>query len=530
MRRLLLDSFEDIHLLKLLFDGVIIVSKDKKILFFNESAEKILGKHLSIGDSCSKFFSICQSCPMNIVEEDRSGVQIYDVMVRTKNEKHVCLSITPLFKGDEFIGVVEVFRDVSNVVSCIVEAERQKAYKEAIFNSIVEAILVLDTQGYVVEHNQIAKRMLCREEEENLTGKYIKELVNLDLEELPPEGERADVYINTPCGKQKASVLLSPMQSGFGYIVSLYVVNEVAVCGFGEEMIITKSSAFQKVIDLARACAEHDVNVLIEGETGTGKSLLAKYIHNLSPRRAGPFVKINCAAIPDHLLEAELFGYMRGAFTGAVRDKPGKVELAEGGTLFLDEIGDMPFHLQAKILHLVQEKEFERLGDTKVRRANVRIISSTNKNLRELIKKGLFREDLYYRLGVVKLQVPPLRERKEDIPLLINHFLEKYSKAYSRKIKGVSSEAMKLLLSYHFPGNVRELENVIERAIITCKGSVINVEDLQLEFQEQAPQKEEDREKIRQVLEQTGWNKSLAAKVLGMHRTTLWRKMKELGL
>ncbi|GBC88738.1 DNA-binding transcriptional activator HyfR [bacterium HR13] len=517
----------DFNVLEHLFDAVLVIDKDRKVIYANSSAKRLIGDAKE-GESCKGLFSICSYCPMGYVEEEGEGLQVYDAQIR--NGKHVCWSMTPLFEKGDFVGVIEVFRDVSNVVSCIVEAERQKAYKEAIFNSIVEAILVLDTQGYVVEHNQIAKRMLCREEEENLTGKYIKELVNLDLEELPPEGERADVYINTPCGKQKASVLLSPMQSGFGYVVSLYVVNEVAVCGFGEEMIITKSSAFQKVIDLARACAEHDVNVLIEGETGTGKSLLAKYIHNLSPRRAGPFVKINCAAIPDHLLEAELFGYMRGAFTGAVRDKPGKVELAEGGTLFLDEIGDMPLHLQAKILHLVQEKEFERLGDTKVRRANVRIISSTNRNLRELIKRGLFREDLYYRLGVVKLQVPPLRERKEDIPLLINHFLEKYSKAYSRKIKGVSSEAMKLLLSYHFPGNVRELENVIERAIITCKGSVISVEDLQLEFQEQAPQKEEDREKIRQVLEQTGWNKSLAAKVLGMHRTTLWRKMKELGL
>ncbi|WP_368783389.1 sigma-54 interaction domain-containing protein, partial [Acinetobacter baumannii] len=200
---------------------------------------------------------------------------------------------------------------------------------------------------------------------------------------------------------------------------------------------------------MARTIADYDVSVLIEGETGTGKSLLAKYIHHLSSRRAGPFVKVNCAAIPDNLLEAELFGYVKGAFTGAVKDKPGKVELADGGTLFLDEIGDMPLHLQAKILHLVQEKEFERLGDTRTRRVNLRIIASTNKNLRELIKRGEFREDLYYRLSVVRLYLPPLRERKEDIPVLLKHFLEKYTRKYSRRIKGLSSEAIRLLLSYH---------------------------------------------------------------------------------
>lgn len=229
-------------------------------------------------------------------------------------------------------------------------------------------------------------------------------------------------------------------------------------------------------------------------------------------------------------MEAELFGYVKGAFTGAVRDKPGKVELAEGGTLFLDEIGDMPLHLQAKILHLVQEKEFERLGDTKTRRANVRIIASTNKNLRELIKQGQFREDLYYRLSVVKLLLPPLRERKEDIPALVNYFIEKYSRKYSRKIRSITSEAMRILLSYNFPGNVRELENVIEHAVITCRGTLIKQEDLQIEMENNSMEMIEERERIKRVLEEVGGNKSLAAKILGMHRTTLWRKLKEFGI
>ncbi len=512
-----------------LFDAVLVIDENFRVVYANESAKVLLQLEDIEGRNCKGLFSICNFCPFGYVREEGEGLQVYDV--ETINSRHACWSMSPLYKEGRFVGVLEVFRDVSNVVHCIVEAERQRTYKETILNSIVEAMLVLDSEGNVIEHNKVASRMLCREEEDILLGKNIKELINLSLEELPPEGERSDIFVETPCGRQKASLLVSPMSSGFGYVVSLYVINDVSLCELGEEeTIITKSPSFQKVLDTVKTIADYDVNVLIEGETGTGKSLLARYIHHLSSRRDAPFVKVNCAAIPESLLEAELFGYTKGAFTGAVKDKPGKVELAEGGTLFLDEIGDMPLPLQAKILHLVQEKEFERLGDTRTRRANLRIIASTNKNLRELIKRGEFREDLYYRLSVVKLHLPPLRERKEDIPALIKHFLEKYTRKYSRRIKGFSSEAMRLLLSYHFPGNVRELENIVERAVITCRGSLINLEDIQIEVESLHREQEEERERIRRVLEQVGGNRSLAARMLGMHRTTLWRKLRELGI
>ena len=507
-----------------LFEGVLVVDKNLKVVYANPSAKRILGERLKVGEDCRGLFSICSSCPAKLVLEEEEGVQVYDVEVW--NSTHVCWSMSLLKEGY----LVETFKDVTNVVHCIVEAEKQRAYKEAILNSIVEAILVVDREGYVLEHNKIAHRMLCRDEKEDLVGKNVKELIELSIEELPPEGERADVYIQTPCGKQKASVLLSPMNSGFDYVISLYPIQEVLSCNVGEEnALVFKSKAFQKVLELVQSVAEYDTNILIEGETGTGKNLLAKYIHYLSPRRDKPFVKINCSAIPEDLLEAELFGYVKGAFTGALRDKPGKVELAEGGTLLLDEIGDMPLSLQAKILHLVQEKEFERLGDTKVRKANIRIIASTNKNLKDLVQKGLFREDLYYRLSVIKIYIPPLRERIEDIPILVNHFIQKFSKNYGRKIKGISSEAMKIILSYPFYGNVRELENVIERAVITAKGMLIKPEDLRLDVQ-RAEDKEEEKNRIKKVLEQVGGNKTLAAKVLGMHRTTLWRKIKEFGV
>ncbi len=519
-----LESFEN------LLDGVLFIDKNFRIVYASKKAKQILGNSLEIGATCKGLFSSCQSCPYQLVEEEREGVQIYDVTL--KNGKHVCWSMSPVFEGSELKGVLEVFRDVSNVIFYMEEVRKQKEFTEVVLNSIVEAIVVLSAQGEIVRYNNIAKKMLCMEERE-ITGLSIKDLIGLSIEDLKPEGKRFDVYVNTPCGKQKASVLLSPLGSGNGYVLSIHILPEIVTCNIGqEESLITKSPVFKRVLDKAKSVAEYPVNVLIEGETGTGKSLLAKYIHYNSPRRNGPFVKVNCAAIPENLLEVELFGYVKGAFTGAIKDKPGKVEIADEGTLFLDEIGDMPIYLQAKILNLVQNGEFERLGDTKTRRVNIRIIAATNKNLKELIKKGEFREDLYYRLNVVNLKLPPLRERSEDIPILLKHFLEKYSRIYNKRIKGFSPDAVKLLLNYKFPGNVRELENIVERALIICEGHYIKEEDIVEYLDESINYRNlsDDREKILQVLKQTGFNKTLAAKMLGMHRTTLWRKLKEIGL
>ncbi len=519
-----LEAFDNI------FDAVLFIDKNLRVIYANKSARYILGKDLRLGDTCKGLFSSCQSCPFSLVEEEGEGVQIYDVTL--ENGKHVCWSMSPVFERGEFIGVLEVFRDVSNVIFYMEEVKKQKEFTEVVLNSIVEAILVLSPEGNILRYNNIAKRMLCMEERE-INGLSIKDLIGLSIEDLKPEGNRFDVYVNTPCGKQKASVLLSPLGSGSGYVLSVYILPEIVTCSIGQdESLITKNTIFKRILEKAKTVSEYPVNVLIEGETGTGKSLLAKYIHYNSPRRNGPFVKVNCAAIPENLLEAELFGYVRGAFTGAIKDKPGKVELANEGTLFLDEIGDMPIYLQAKILSLVQSGEFERLGDTKVRRANIRIIAATNKNLRELIKKGEFREDLYYRLNVVNLKLPPLRERKEDIPLLIKHFSEKYARLYNKKFRGFTPEAIKRLLNYSFPGNIRELENIVERALITCEGQYVREEDIIDYLDESVNCKNtlDDKERILQVLKQTGFNKTLAAKILGMHRTTLWRKLREIGL
>ena len=299
------------------------------------------------------------------------------------------------------------------------------------------------------------------------------------------------------------------------------------------EGIVGKSRAIKSVINILPRVIASDVPVLIEGESGTGKELIARVIHNSGQRSKRPFVPVYCGAFPANLLESELFGYKKGAFTGAVSDKMGLFEEADGGTFFLDEIAEVPLPIQTKLLRVLEHGVFRRLGDTKERKANVRLISATNRNLEELVKKGEFREDLYYRIKVIKIVLPPLRERKEDIPLLIEHFLKKYRKSELK----VSKEAMDLFVSYNWPGNVRELENAVAHAIVMCTGKVIKPEHLPPEivsgvdmFSEPTSLKDMEKKLIIQTLQKTGWNKKKSAEILGISTRTLHNKIKEYGL
>jgi len=302
----------------------------------------------------------------------------------------------------------------------------------------------------------------------------------------------------------------------------------------GEPLIIAESEKMKEVLSLAVRVARSSSSVLIYGESGTGKELIARAIHYSSPRKSKRFVAISCAALPETLLESELFGFEKGAFTGALSGKPGKFEVANGGTIFLDEVGDIPLSIQVKLLRVLQEKEIERLGSNELRKVDVRIISATNQNLEKKIKEGKFREDLYYRLNVVTIEIPPLRERKEDIIPLAKHFLEKFRKEIGKPIEGFTKEAKELLLSYHWPGNVRELQNAIERAVVLTRSNLIRKEDLPLS----TPQEEEEirtpedleRKYIERVLKKTRWNIKKAAEILGIHRNTLRLKIKKYGL
>lgn len=305
--------------------------------------------------------------------------------------------------------------------------------------------------------------------------------------------------------------------------------------------MVSQSPLMQKVFEVMPAVASSPSTVLILGETGTGKELIARTIHSLSPRRHNPFVAVNCGALPDTLLESELFGYKAGAFTGAGKDKPGRFAMAKGGTLFLDEIGEVSQALQVSLLRVLQDRRYEPLGATKTETADVRIIVATNKDLAKQVSSGTFREDLYYRINVVRMELPPLRNRKEDIPLLADQFISHFNKLQQKTISGFDTEAMSLLMAYDWPGNIRELENVIERAFVLCRGGFIGIGHLpgELTKRDDAKTPEGDMRSavhvaeaktIRKILEKNSFNRSAAARELGIDKSTLFRKIKRLGI
>jgi len=306
------------------------------------------------------------------------------------------------------------------------------------------------------------------------------------------------------------------------------------------EGVIGRSPALQRVLRDVEVVAPTDSGVLIHGETGTGKELIAQAIHNRSPRRERPFIKVNCAAIPSGLLESELFGHEKGAFTGAIMRKPGRFELADKGTLFLDEVGDIPLDLQAKLLRVLQEHEFERLGSTRTQQVDVRVIAATHRDLKQMVEEGTFRSDLYYRLHVFPLLVPPLRQRRADIPLIARHFVDKYSQRMKRRIETIPARTMEMLANYRWPGNVRELQNFIERAVILSPGTSLRapLEELKQDTTQASTTslstlEEMEREHVLRALRESNWvtgGPNGAAVRLGMKRTTLAYRIRKLGI
>lgn len=306
--------------------------------------------------------------------------------------------------------------------------------------------------------------------------------------------------------------------------------------------MIGRSPRMLQIYETIAATAGSDASVLIEGESGAGKELVATALHANSPRAAGEFIHINCAAIPAELIESELFGYRRGAFTGADRDKRGLIEAASGGALLLDEITEMPMHLQAKLLRLLQERKLRRLGDEQERSVDFRLISATNRSTEQAINAGLLRDDLYFRISTIKIRVPPLRERLGDLALLASHFLKRYAAKYQRRVTGISEPAIRLLSCYGWPGNVRELEAVIESSVLFCQGGELRAENLpehislrqtstsRCQFPPSLSLEEIEREAIQTTLERTGGNVKKAAQILQVHRPTFYRKLRKLGV
>lgn len=435
-------------------------------------------------------------------------------------------------------------------------------FADVLFNSIPHAIFTVDERCQITQFNKTAEQITGWRCEEVL-GRRCAEVLrsrscehSCVLQDSMKGGEKHrddETIILTRDGRAvPISVSTSALRDGEGRLIGgvemFRDLSEVAelrrkllgtyVC----EDIITKSNAMQGVRELLPLVARSDSTVLIEGEPGTGKELVARAIHNLGPRRERPFVAVNCGAIPDTLVESELFGHLQGAFTDAKRDKPGRFAVAEGGSLLLDEVGELSPSFQVKLLRVLQERKYTPLGGVEAIKADVRILAATNRDLSAEVLKGRFRQDLYFRLNVVRVMLPPLRSRSEDIPLLVQHFIARFNALQGQRIKGISVHAMAALLAHSFPGNVRELENAIEHAFVVCCSNTIEVGDLPLHVvrdnamphthakDDLAPLERAECLTIREALDRHRRNRGQTAKDLGISRNTLWRKMKAYGI
>jgi len=373
-----------------------------------------------------------------------------------------------------------------------------------------------------------------------------KSVIDLPITIHNSEGRLVPVSISCSLLRDERGNIMGGVES-FRDLTLLEELRKEIKKEFSFQNIISKSPRMKEIFDVLPTIARSESTVLLQGESGTGKELIARALHTLSLRRDKPLIALNCSALPESLLESELFGYEKGAFTGADKAKPGRFALADKGTIFLDEIGDISPSVQAKILRVLEEKTYEPLGSNKTLTADVRFVTATNRDLESLTANEKFRLDLYYRINVIKIALPPLRERKEDIPLLVNHFIQKNNIISGKEISGISSDAMNILLNYDYPGNIRELQNVIERACVLCPVGNIIASYLPRHLIQQAPLSDSARgdetrgkgdwtlgemetQAIRSALQRAGGNCAEAARKLGIHKTTLYRKMKKLGI
>lgn len=429
--------------------------------------------------------------------------------------------------------------------------------KNIILNSIADGVFTVDSEFKITWINNSAERILgitrddaigkmcfevfhanicehsCALKESMSSGRNI---VNKTIYIVNAEGLQIPISISTAILKDENGNITGGVET-FRDISEIEELRKTIESGYSFEDIISKNKKMQEIFAILPDIAESESSVLIEGASGTGKELIARAIHNLSNRKNKPLITINCGALPENLLESELFGYKAGAFTDAKKDKPGKITLADGGTIFFDEIGEIQSSLQVKILRFLQEKEYDPLGGVDTLKADVRVISATNKSLYDEVTENRFRDDLYYRLNVVNLMLPALKERREDIPLLINHFINKFNSLKGKDIEGVSDNVMNILMNYDYPGNIRELENIIEHTFVMCKENYILERHLPARLLSEETLvnldltlEELERIHIIKILEKNSGHKSKTASDLGIDQSTLWRKLKKFGI
>ncbi len=440
--------------------------------------------------------------------------------------------------------------------------ENSEQFVDIILDSIADGVFTVDKNWKVTSFNSAAERITGIAKKEAI-GRNCRdifhanictqncalrrsistgnEIIDQKIDIIDSEGQKIPVSISTAVLRNKEGEVIGGVET-FRDLSYIEELKKEIKANYTFEDIISKNKKILDIFDILPDIAESDSTVLIEGKSGTGKELFARAIHNLSHRKLGPFVAVNSSALPESLLESELFGYVKGAFTNAVKDKPGRFALAKGGTMLLDEIGDMPKALQVKLLRVLQEKEYEPLGSVASQKADVRIIASTNKNILQQVQSGDFREDLYYRLNVIKIVLPELKERREDIPMLVEHFVDKMSVRMGKDIREISDDVMDFFMRYDFPGNVRELENIIEHSIILCRDGVITKEQLPSELVEGIASvdrsslplkdslKETEKQMIIKNLTRFNGSRVKTAQALKMTKVTLWRKMKEYDL
>ena len=573
---------EQAALLELAHDSIIVRDLENRITFWNRGAEEKYGwkREEAVGQLAHSFLQTQFSEPLEAIEETlrRNRYWEGEVVHTAKNGRRMVVASRRVVQCDAAgnpAAILEINNDITDRKRAEEALRRSEERLRALFEFSPDAIVVTDREGRIREVNAQVERFFGYGRSE-LAGQAIEVLIPDRFRSAHPK-HRAD-YAAQPrvramgaglelYGRRKdgsefpVDIMLGPIEGAedplvLGVIRDLsqrrkdeeallrseqqksYLEEELEITHQFEE-IVGESSGLKHVLKQVEDVAATDATVLILGETGTGKELIARAIHELSPRRDHGFVKLNCSAIPAGLLESELFGHEKGAFTGAIAQKIGRLELAHQGTFFLDEVGDLPLELQPKILRALQEKEFERVGGTRTIPVNVRLVAATNRDLAKMLNAGQFRSDLYYRLRVFPVTIPPVRERREDIPLLVRHFVANHSKRMGRHIETIPKETMQALIKWHWPGNVRELENFIERSVILSSGSVLRSPLAELESVRQTADQGDvslestEREHILRVLRECKGmigGSDGAAERLGLKRTTLNSKMKKLGI
>ncbi len=553
-------------------EALFLVDRNQDIVYFNRRAQQVTGFSADevLGRHCLASFR-CAQCAAHCGLFDHGRIADRQVEIRRKDGSLITVIKNAVVLRDtagEVVGGLETFRDITpqkaQMKACSdarSHAEERGRMLAAVLGSIQEGIVALDADGKIVSVSRRARDMLGIADEASAIGMACHELLGADhcntscrlpQDDDSPGGWQQRRELSVGGRRVELSERVLPLRDDEGRSLGrLLVLTELPTDDLGDGAssfhgLVGRSPAMLAIFKRIRQLSHSEVTVLVTGESGTGKELAARALHATSPRATGPFVTVSCAALPEGLLESELFGHVKGAFTSAVRDRKGRVELAQGGTLFLDEIGELPLPLQAKLLRLLQERTFERVGEDDTRQADIRIVAATNRDLERAVADGSFREDLYYRLKVVPLRMPPLRDRGRDVGLLAARLLARHARDSDRPEMRFTRDATDALLSYRWPGNVRELVNAAEYVVALSTTETVDRADLPPEIagterpspdlgqpveQVSSPANEPDEARaLRAALDRNGWHRIDAARELGIHRVTLYRLMRHYGI